>query len=301
MLAGDIGARSLTSAPDNLEKAAQYIEHVWKSYGYIPKAQEFTAETFVHRKKEPTGDDLKFPYAMEKISHKTRNIIAELAGDGSHNECIIVGAHYDSVFDCPAANDNGSGVAALLEISRLLHSEQLKRAVRFVAFTNEEPPFFRTEHMGSHKYAQLCHENDDKVAAMISLETLGFYTDEPNTQQFPHAILRLLYPTTGNFVSFVSNLQSQNLLNKSIAAFRKTTEFPSEGVALPAIVPGVDFSDHRAFWQLGYPAIMITDTAHLRYPHYHEAEDTPDKIDYEKLALVVAGLSRMILALSYET
>ncbi|MBX9568476.1 MAG: M28 family peptidase [Candidatus Obscuribacterales bacterium] len=298
MLAGDIGARSLTSAPDNLEKAAQYIEHVLKSYGYVPKAQEFTAETFVHRKQEPSGDDLKFPYAMEKITHKTRNIIAELPGDEAHKDCIIVGAHYDSVFDCPAANDNGSGVAALLEISRLLQAAQLKRTVRFVAFTNEEPPFFRTEQMGSHKYAQLCHQNNDKVAAMISLETIGFYTDEPNSQQFPHSILRLLYPTTGNFVSFVSNLQSQSLLTKCISAFRQTTKFPSEGVALPAVVPGIDFSDHRPFWQLGYQAIMITDTAHLRYPHYHEAEDTPEKIDYDKFALVVAGLTRMIGALS---
>ena len=298
MLAGDIGARSLTSAPENLEKAAQYIEHVLKTYGYVPTAQEFNAETFTHKKKESLGTDLQFPYLMEKKAHTTRNIIAELPGSASNGECIIVGAHYDSVFDCPAANDNGSGVAAVLEIARLLKTEQLKRTVRFVAFTNEEPPFFRTEQMGSFQYAQLCQQNKDKITAMLSLETIGYYTDRPNSQQFPHSIMRLLYPTTGNFLSFISNLQSRSLLDKAIGYFRKTTKFPSQGVALPAIVPGIDFSDHRAFWQLGYPAIMITDTAHLRYPHYHETDDTPDKIDYDKLALVVAGLSRTILALS---
>ena len=209
-----------------------------------------------------------------------------------------MGAHYDSVFDCPAANDNGSGVAALLEISRLLRTEQLRRPVRFVAFTNEEPPFFRTDQMGSFQYAQSCHQRKDKISAMISLETIGYYSDAPNTQRFPHAIMGLIYPSTGNFLSFISNLQSQKLLKQAIASFRKSTKFPSQGVALPALVPGIDFSDHRPFWQFGYPGIMITDTAFLRYPHYHEADDTPDKINYDKLALVVAGLCRMMLDLS---
>lgn len=298
MLAGDIGARSLTSAPENLEKAAQYIEHVWKSYGYLPKAQEFTAETFVHRMQASAGDELRFPYLMEKSSHKTRNIIAELPGDGSHNECIIVGAHYDSVFDCPAANDNGSGVAALLELSRLLHSQQTKRTIRFVAFTNEEPPFFRTEQMGSHQYAQQCHKMKDKIAAMISLETIGYYSNEPNSQKFPHPALGLVYPNTGNFLAFVSTLQSMKLLSKSIGFFRQNAKFPSEAVALPPLVEGIDFSDHRPFLELGFQAMMITDTAFLRYPHYHEAGDTPEKIDYDKLALVVAGLSRMVFELA---
>lgn len=292
ILAGDIGARSLTSAPENLEKAAQYIEHVFRKHDYTTSVQEFDCDVRELRKGATQPSDV-----VHK-TYKTRNIIAELKGTKIPDEIVVVGAHYDSVYDCPAANDNGSGVAALLEISGALRKVVVDRTIRFVAFTNEEPPFFRTEQMGSWKYAHLCHERKEKIKAMLSLETMGYFSDEPNSQSFPHSLLKRIYPNTGNFIAFVSNLQSRVLLDRSIIAFRKKTKFPSEAIAAPVSLSGIDFSDQYAFWKLGYPAIMITDTAHLRYPHYHEAEDTPDKVDYDALARVTSGITEVILNLA---
>jgi len=290
MLAGDIGARSLTSAPENLSKAAEYIEHVFRSHGYDPTRQEFCVETFSHHQHEITNDSIKFP----TVEHATWNVIAEVASASTNSEIVIVGAHYDSVYDCSAANDNGSGVAAMLEISRMLGNATLNKTLRFVAFTNEEPPFFRTEQMGSYRYAQSCHDGNERIAAMICLETIGFYSDEPNSQKFPHPIFGVAFPKTGNFVSFVSNFQSSALLKQCVGSFRNAVKFPSEGIAVPQQIKGVDFSDQLNFWRLGYPAIMVTDTAFYRYPYYHEPEDTPDKLNYETLARVVSGLTAVI-------
>lgn len=290
MLAGDIGARSLTSAPENLFKAAAYIEHVFQNYGYVPQREEFSAETFSLHQREITNEGIKFP----SVKHSTWNVIAEHANASVDSELVIVGAHYDSVYDCPAANDNGSGVSAMLEIARMLRVEKLNKTLRFVAFTNEEPPFFRTEQMGSYQHAQACLDQKKRIAAMICLETIGFYSDAPNSQKFPHSAFGIAFPTTGNFVSFVSNFRSAALLKRCIRSFRRAVKFPSEGIALPHKVKGVDFSDQHNFWQLGYPAIMVTDTAFYRYPHYHEAEDTPDKLNYETLARVVSGLAAVV-------
>jgi Zn-dependent M28 family amino/carboxypeptidase len=290
MLASDIGARSLTSAPENLERAALYIEHVFKSHGFEVSAQEYSVETLTQKNWQRTDQGISFP----SVHHKTRNIIAEIKGHKCPEELIVVGAHYDSVYDCPAANDNGSGVAGLLEIAGLLSAEKLKRTIRFVAFTNEEPPFFRTEQMGSYQYARLCKERAENIKAMICLETIGYYSETPNSQRFPHPMLGLVFPKLGNFILLVSNLESKSVLAKAIKSFRSAVKFPSEALAIPAAVKGVAFSDHASFWDFGYPAFMVTDSAFYRYPHYHEPEDTPDKIDYDKLARVVLGLSSVV-------
>lgn len=292
LLAGDIGARSLTSAPENLERAAGYIEHVLKSSGFEPEREEFIVEVLSQRHAQIDSNNIKFPSEQ----HKTWNVIAEVRGVSP--ELVIVGAHYDSVYDCPAANDNGSGVAALLEIANALKGEKFQKTVRFVAFTNEEPPFFRTGDMGSFRHAERCGSRSEKITGMICLETIGFYTDEENTQRFPHPLFGIGFPKTGNFVSFVSNLQSRTLLQRCLKSFRRAVKFPSEGISVPGLVKGVDFSDQYNFWKLGYPAVMVTDTAFYRYPHYHEAEDTPDKINYETLARVVDGLTEVVRELS---
>jgi hypothetical protein len=288
LLAGDIGARSLTCAPENLERAAGYIEHVLKTFGFEPEREEFTVEVMSQRNAQISSNNIKFPSAQ----HKTWNVIAEARG--ASPELVIVGAHYDSVYDCPAANDNGSGVAALLEIAGTLKKEKLNKTVRFIAFTNEEPPFFRTADMGSFRHAERCRNRSEKIAGMICLETIGFYTDKANSQSFPHPAFGFAFPTTGNFISFVSNLQSRSLLQRCLKSFRREVKFPSEGISVPGVVKGVDFSDHHNFWKLGYPAVMVTDTAFYRYPHYHEPEDTPDKINYETLARVVDGLTGVV-------
>lgn len=290
LIAGDIGARSLTSAPDNLSRAAAYVEHVFRSNDYDPRRQEFSVETFSHHQCEVTSEGIKFP----SVEYKTWNVVAEKIGASDGAGIVVVGAHYDSVYDCPAANDNGSGVSALLEIARMLRHEALNKTVRFVAFTNEEPPFFRTEQMGSYRYAQSCHEQKERIEAMICLETIGYYTDDPNSQKFPHSVFGLAFPKTGNFVSFVSNFQSAPLLRRCVRSFRNAVKFPSEGMAVPQQIKGVDFSDQDNFWRFGYPAIMVTDTAFYRYPHYHEATDTPDKLNYETLARVVSGLASVV-------
>ena len=235
------------------------------------------------------------PYRAE--GRIVRNLAAELPGTGRGEEIVVVGAHYDSVLGSPGANDNGSGAAALLEIARLLAGSRPERTGRFVLFVTEEPPFFQTELMGSRVYAEGCRQRREKIVAMLSLETLGCYRDEPGSQAYPFP-LSLFYPDRADFVGFVANYRSRAILRRALAEFRRTTPFPAEGLAAPVTLMGIDWSDHWAFWQAGYPALMVTDTALFRYPHYHQASDTPDKVDYDRLARVTGGLARVVAALA---
>jgi len=220
-----------------------------------------------------------------------RNLVAELAGGARVDEIVIVGAHYDSVAGAPGANDNGSGVAALLELARSLRDWRPALTWRFVAFVNEEPPFFKSAQMGSRVHAERASARGERIRAMFSLETIGFYADTPGSQRYPFPF-GWLYPDRGDFLAFVANLASRALLHKTLDAFRAEAQFPSEGVAAPTWIPGVDWSDQWSFWHEGYPGVMITDTAPFRYPHYHTPRDTPDKVDYRRLARVVRGLER---------
>ncbi|HSE00654.1 MAG TPA: M28 family peptidase [Burkholderiales bacterium] len=264
-----------------LEASAQYIEKTLAGLGHALAVQRYTV---------PDNQRVSRPAEV-------RNIEVELRGGARASEIVIVGAHYDSVFGAPGANDNGSGVAAVLELARLLKEANSARTLRCVLFVNEEPPFDQTAAMGSRVYARRSRERGENIVAMFSLETIGYYSDAPGSQRYPFPF-SLFYPSTGNFIAFVSNLSSRALLHESLASFRRHASFPSEGVAAPAFVPGVDWSDHWSFWQEGWPALMVTDTAPYRYPHYHLAGDTPDKVDYERLARVVSGLHRMLLDLA---
>jgi Zn-dependent M28 family amino/carboxypeptidase len=293
VIAGEIGPRSLTAAPENLEIVAAYIERSFSANGCHLESQQFPVNLLDYTYSATTR-----AITTSNPQHTVRNVIGELPGRDHADEIIVIGAHYDSVYACPAANDNGSGVAATLEIARILSDSQPSRTIRFVAFPNEEPPFFRSDGMGSMRYARSCHERSDKIVAMMSLETMGYYSDQPDSQLLPHPIFKLIYPTTGNFIGFVANWSSRGLLRRSMQAFRSAVKFPSEGAVLPAFVRGVDLSDHSSFWDYGYPAIMVTDTAFYRYPHYHTNEDTPDKLDYDRLARVVRGLSEVVRHIS---
>jgi Zn-dependent M28 family amino/carboxypeptidase len=218
---------------------------------------------------------------------------------GSTDEILVIGAHYDSVSGCPGANDNASGVAALIELARIVRPDTGRRTIRFVAFANEEPPFFMTDAMGSVVYARACRARGERIVGMFSLETIGYYTSDRGSQQYPGpALFHRLYPDTGNFIGFVSNFASRRLMREAGREFRRRTTFPSEGVAAPAGVPGIGWSDHWSFWQQGYPAVMITDTAPYRYPHYHQVSDTPDKLNYDSYARVVMGLAHTFSALA---
>ena len=273
MLGGEIGERNLWHYGE-LQAAADYIEGQLEDLGYEVSRQEFTVE-----------------------NRAVWNIEAELTGGSKPGEIFVVGAHYDSVLGSPGSNDNGSGVAAVLEIARLLAGEKLERTVRLVAFVNEEPPFFQTENMGSRVYAARSRERGERIVGMISVETIGYYSDSAGSQKYPFPF-SFFYPDTANFIGFVGNLGSRQLVRSAIASFRRNTQFPSEGLAAPGSITGVGWSDHWSFWKEGYPAIMITDTALFRYPYYHSMSDTPDKIDYERMARVVAGIARVVAELA---
>ena len=275
VLGGRIGERNVWHYSE-LESAADYIRDLFEEYGYSPEVQVFKSG-----------------------GRMVRNVTVELPGEEILEEIIVVGAHYDSVLGSPGANDNGTGVAAILELSRLLKDEQLHRTVRFVAFANEEPPFFYSKEMGSQVYAARSREREERIVAMLSLETIGYYSDMPDSQHYP-ALFNLFYPDTANFIGFVGNLSSRKLVRRSIDTFRRTTAFPSEGVAAPGWITGIGWSDQLSFWQAGYDAIMVTDTALFRYAHYHSSTDTPDKIDYMRTARVVKGLSHVVTALANE-
>jgi hypothetical protein len=268
-LASVIGERNIWHYK-KLVEAADFIETSLYEAGYQVRRQNFDVE-----------------------GQTCCNLEVEISGTDKPDEIIIIGAHYDTVFGSCGANDNGSGVAAALALARYFEPKKVGRTLRFVLFVNEEPPFFQTNSMGSLVYAKSCRKKNENVVAMLSLETIGYYTDEPKSQKYPFPF-NLFYPSTGNFIGFVSNISSRRLLRKVIRAFRENCRFPSEGGAIPKNVPGISWSDHWAFWEQGYPAIMITDTAPFRYLYYHGPEDTLEKLDYERLARVVTGLESVI-------
>jgi hypothetical protein len=259
---------------DELEKVARHIEAALASFGYAVGRQEFSVDGRLVRNIDAT---------IEPPAQKP------------DPEVIVVGAHYDSALGTPGANDNGSGAAAVIELARLLRDLDHKsgKRIRFVLFVNEEPPYFMTEAMGSLRYARALAERRERVVAMYSLETIGFYSSEPGSQHYP-APFGLIYPDRGDFIAFVGMLGSRRLLQETLRSFRAHTAFPSIGGVAPGFIPGIAWSDHWSFAEHGFQAVMVTDTALFRYPHYHLLSDTPDKVDSEQLARVVKGIERVI-------
>jgi len=223
--------------------------------------------------------------------------VAELKGSDRAREIVVVGAHYDSVFGSPGANDNGTGVALLLEMSLAVKQESLSRPVRFVAFVNEEPPYFLTEQMGSRVHARLARRRGEDVVAMLSLETLGYYADARGTQSYPPP-LGFLYPSTGNFLGVVGNLPSRRLVVEFLRHFTSVSDFPVEAIAAFEWIPGITWSDHWSFWKEGYPALMLTDTAPFRYPEYHGSRDLPEQINAREFARAAHGIIHAVRRLA---
>ena len=307
-LAGEIGERNMWHYAQ-LNAAADFIEDSFSRAGLRTRrdSYEMRGQTCHNIEAEIPGASQgaasSEARAAEAAVSPSRS---SLRDGGSHLPVIIVGAHYDSVFGSPGANDNGTGVAATLALARRFAQKQSERrltetpnrTLRFVAFVNEEPPYFLSGEMGSLVYARRCKERGDKISAMISLETIGYFSDAPHSQTYPSPGLGVFYPKVGNFIGFVSNVQSRALLRRVIALFRKHAKIPSQGASLPAFIAGVSWSDQWSFWQEGYPAIMVTDTAPFRYPYYHSSNDTPDKLEYDRFALVVSGMEKVIEKLS---
>jgi len=274
VLAAEIGERHVWR-PQALAAASHYIEEVLLRTRYEVRRQR---------------------YEFEGVA--CTNLEVERLGQERPGEIILVGAHYDTVEGSPGADDNASGVAAMLEIARLLRDQQLGCTVRCVAFVNEEPPFFHSRAMGSAVYARAARARRDNIQLMLSLEMLGYFSRAPRSQRYP-PLLRFFYPDRGDFIGFVSNWRSRFALVKVHDVFRSQCTFPSERLASPPIVPGVSWSDQRSFWRMGYRALMVTDTAFYRNPHYHRPTDTLEKLDFDSMASVTAGLAQTLAALTH--
>ncbi|NDY41444.1 M28 family peptidase [Dissulfurirhabdus thermomarina] len=268
-LASGIGERHL-GRPEALEAAARAIETALAREGLQVRREVFVA-----------------------AGRRVANIVAEPPGPPPGEGWIVVGAHYDTVPGSPGANDNASGVAVLIETARLLAGRRLDPAPRFVAFVNEEPPWFRTEAMGSRVHVRRAMERGDRMVGMLALETVGCYSSEPGRQRYPFP-LGYFYPDRADFVAFVAMPGARRLLRRAVAAFRAAARLPSEVLLAPAWVPGVDWSDHASFQAAGIPAVMVTDTAFYRDPHYHRATDTPERLDARSMARLALGLAGML-------
>lgn len=273
MLAGRIGERNYMKMRA-LDSAAEYIKLTLESVGYATREQTYVAggATF-------------------------RNIEAVKNGRTLPNEIVVVGGHYDSVVGSPGADDNASGTAAMLELARLLKDRPTDRTVRFVAFVNEEPPFFFTEEMGSLRYARAARARGDTIVAVLSMESMGYYSDQPGSQRYP-PVLGSFYPDRGNFIGVVGNVGSRSLVRRVVSDFRQYASFPSAGSAAPQQIPGVSWSDQWSFWKVGYDGVMITGTAPFRNRNYHEATDRPDSLNYGHMARVVDGVARSVESLA---
>lgn len=257
----------------DLEVAARHIEATLMDLGYAPQRQEYTER-----------------------GKPVRNIevVIEPSWSGGDVESYVIGAHYDSTGISPGANDNGTGVAATLELARLLRDlKPSKDRLRLVFWVNEEYPFGKTPNMGSYHHAEALKQRGERVIGAISLETIGYFSDEPGSQLFPSPF-NLVYEDRGNFVAFVGLPGSRSFVHQAIGAFRRHTAFPSIGGVASDFIKGIGSSDHWSYHQMGYPALMVTDTAPFRNPQYHKTTDLPDTVDYQSLARVTKGMERML-------
>jgi Zn-dependent M28 family amino/carboxypeptidase len=282
-LAGEIGERSLAD-PVRLRRAEHYLAATLAKAGHRVRWQSYHA-------------------SRDGMAHEVSNLEVEITGTTRPAEVLVVGAHYDTVnhrgVTTPGANDNASGTAAVLELARLLADAAPGRTIRLVLFVNEEPPYFWTDEMGSLVYARAAKRRGDGIVGMISVETIGYYRDEPGSQDYP-PLVGAAYPDTGNFIAFVGPQSNGGgeWVERCTAAFRAHSPVPAEGAALPSLVSRINSSDHWSFWKQGWPALMVTDTAPYRYPHYHKPTDTPEKLDYERMARVVEGLAATVRELA---
>ena len=272
-LAGVIGERNVGRS-QALRAAADYIETAWSAQGYRVTAQ---------------------CYEVRGVS--CANLEISKIGTTRSNEIMLIGAHYDTVPGSPGADDNASGVAALLEIADHVAKTRPSMTVRFVEFVNEEPPFFFTRQQGSLVYAKAARARGDRIKLMVSLEMLGCYYHHAHSQRYP-PFFRWFYPDRGDFVGLVSDFRSRQHMLQLARVFRRHSDFPLEHLATFRWIPGVAWSDHLSFWQQGYRALMVIDTAFYRSPFYHTPDDTPDKLAYAEFGQVTQGNANALVELA---
>lgn len=297
MLAGDgpgeLGQRNLATVRDGkttLHLAEEYLAGRLNEMGHRVRAERYNVRPRDHNSEPIRG--------ATPIS--VTNLEVEIVGTRLPHEIVVIGAHYDSVnsakshlgrVSTPGADDNASGTAAVLELARRFAGSTPERTLRFVLFANEEPPYFWTEEMGSWVAAKQSRAKRENIVAMLSLESIGVYNQ--CKQDYP-PLVGMAFPDKGNFVAFVSRSDDAALVERCVKAFRGASAFPSEGAALPRLVPRLGSSDHWSYWKEGYPALMVTDTAFYRNREYHKPTDTPDRLNYEAFAAVVEGLEAVV-------
>jgi len=274
VLSEEIGDRHL-GRYDQLQRAARYITEQLTQAGYAVESQAYTVQ-----------------------GRTVANLIAPKPGVSRPDEVILLGAHYDTCFN-PGADDNASGIAGLLALARRLARRPLHRTIKWIAFVNEEPPYFQTAQMGSWVYARAAKARQERLQAILILEMIGYYTDQPHSQHYP-PVLGWFRPQRGNFLGLVGNFRSARLVKTVDQLFARHSKCPMEAIATFESIPGVSWSDQWAFWREGYPAVMLTDTAFLRNPHYHQPSDTWETLDYARMAWVVDGLAAVLTALAGE-
>lgn len=253
------------ATPTQLEKAALYIEEDFTKSGLVVERQDVPAR-----------------------GGKFCNVIAHLNVGKGHK--MIIGAHYDSCFKTPGADDNASGVAGLLELGRLLAKADLNYEIELVAYTLEEPPIFGGSQMGSAVHAKSIHNKNEKIEGVIVFEMIGYFSDKFLSQKYPVPLLYLYYPFNGNFITVVGSMGQREFTKSVKIGMQGSTDLPVCSINAPTSLPGIDFSDHRNYWLYDYQAVMITDTAFYRNTAYHKAEDTLDRLDYERMGQVVLSV-----------
>jgi Zn-dependent M28 family amino/carboxypeptidase len=232
-------------------------------------------------------------YDVMGVTHK--NIALDIKGTKNTCKTYVIGAHYDSYDNLPGADDNSSGVAGLIELARLFTQSKPLCDIQLVAYTLEEPPYFRSEHMGSYIHAKSLKDQDKDLAFMLSLEMIGYFSDAADSQDYPIKGMHMLYSDKGDFISIVSNTSPIMLTRFLKKAIRKATELPVYSINAPTMIAGIDFSDHLNYWQFDFPALMITDTSFKRNKNYHTEFDTAEKLDYHRMAKVVDGVYYAVL------
>lgn len=244
---------------DSLNQVADYIKNCFEVIGLEVSFQEFEVNGKLYK-----------------------NVIATL--NSQYDKRLIIGGHYDVCGDIQGADDNASAVAGIIESSRQLYEykDKLNFRIDFVAYTLEEPPFFGTENMGSYQHAKYLKDNNIGVIGMINYEMIGYFTDEPDTQEYPLEAMKLMYPTIGNFIAIASNENSASFL-KELDFDDIDKEIDSHNIILPDLLSYITASDHINYWKLGFKAVMVTDTAHFRNKNYHTVGDTIETIDFKKM------------------
>ena len=255
--------------PANLDRSADYIAEQFKQAGATVEFQDY-----------------------ETMGNNYRNVIGRF-GSGKERK-LIVGAHYDSCGDTPGADDNASGVAGLIELARLIGVEPPDAEVELVAYTLEEPPFFGGSEMGSVIHAGSVAGEKPNIVGVIVLEMIGYFSDEPGSQSYPLPILKGFYPSRGNFITVVGRWDQGGWLKQVKAAMKGSTALPVYSFRGPSSLPGVDYSDHRNYWPHDIPAAMITNTAFYRNKAYHTPNDTADRLDYDRMGMVVVAVYEAI-------